>query len=128
VDAYTKSWVDFLKKEWLLENNFASLAARLVVYCYFYNLRPTITSGYRSRETQAWLVDEWKRGNPNVHTPLPPGKSLHNNTTWIGSPASLALDMVTSTPARAGIIARYLGITWGGPRDPVHFATRGGHL
>ncbi len=127
-EEYVKSWEKYLVDKWQLASEFAPLAARLIVYCHVYGLRPIITSGYRSPEQQQVLVDEWKKGNPNVTTPLPPGKSLHQNKTWYGKPASLAMDMVVNNYEKAGIIAKYFKVAWAGPGDKVHFAYRRGTL
>ena len=128
ISQYLKTLKNYLVDTWELDPDFAEKAAQLVYYCLAYRLRPEITSGYRSPERQAELVAAWNSGNPNVHTPLPPGKSLHNNTTWYGKPAALALDMVTSSPSLAGRIAAALGLVWGGENDYVHFALRRGTL
>jgi hypothetical protein len=128
MNAYINAWKSFLVDKWGLAEEFADRAAALVVWCSYYGLQPQITSGYRSKEYQAYLVDQWKKGNPNVHTPLPPGKSLHNNTTWTGKPAALAIDMVTNNSTSAGYLAKQLGLVWGGKSDHVHFGLRGGHL
>ena len=128
MDEYIKAWTQYLIDKWGLSPDFAPRAAALVCWSAYYGLRPQITSGYRSPEFQAYLVDEWKKGNPNVHTPLPPGKSLHNNTTWYGAPASLALDMVTTPPEIAAYLGKQLGVVWAGKNDKVHFALRGGTL
>ena len=128
MNEYIKAWKKYLIDRWGLDDEFAEKAAALVILCAYYKLRPEITSGYRSTETQAFLVDQAARGNPNVHQPLPPGKSLHNNETWWGEPAALALDMVTSIPSSAGRIAAALGLVWGGQSDSVHFGARRGVL
>jgi len=128
MNEYIKAWTKYLIDHWGLDDDFAERAAALVVYCSYYKLRPEITSGYRSDKEQAFLIDQAKRGNPNVHTPLPVGKSLHGNTTWWGAPAALAMDMVTSNPAIAGYLAKQLGIVWAGKTDYVHFGARRGVL
>ena len=128
INAYIDAWQKFLVKSWGLSQDFAPRAAALVVWCAFYGLSPFITSGYRSEEVQAYLVDQWKKGNPNVHNPLPPGKSLHQGKNWIGDPAALAMDMQTNNPDSAGYLAKQLGIVWGGRNDEVHFALRSGTL
>lgn len=128
MDEYIKAWAKYLIDKWGLAADFAGKAAALVVWCAYYGLNPRITSGYRDEDFQQYLVDEWKRGNPNVHTPLPPGKSLHNATTWYGSPAALAMDMQTSNSYNAGYLAKQLGLVWGGKNDAVHFGLRSGTL
>jgi hypothetical protein len=128
IDSYVDQWSNYLSEKWGVDRQFSVSAATVFIYCSLYGLRPVITSGYRSPERQAELVAAEKAGNPNVHTPLPPGKSLHNNRNWLGQPASLAIDMVTNNPKTAGIIAKHFGVVWGGLRDEVHFAARGGML
>jgi hypothetical protein len=124
---YFSAYEKYLVDNWKLDSSFAKSAAKVLAYCVYYNLHPQITSGYRNKEQQADLVARWKAGDPNVTTPMPPGKSLHNNTTWWGSPAALAMDMVVSNFAYAGWIAHYFRLSWAA-RDPVHFALRGGEL
>ena len=125
---YVKIWKKYLEERWKISDTWSEKAAALVIYCSLYRLNPQITSGYRTKEEQARLVGAANAGNPYVHTPLPPGKSLHNACTWYGKPASLAMDMVTNNAYSAGSIAKYLGLVWGGPRDHVHFAERRGTL
>jgi len=127
-EDFIKSWSRYLVDEWGLDPEFSKRAAALVVWCSHYRLNPRITSGYRDKAFQQYLVDEWNKGNPNVHTPLPPGKSLHNATNWYGGPAALAMDMQTSNSFSAGYLAKQLGLVWGGEKDVVHFGYRSGTL
>lgn len=128
---YIKQWKDYLVDKWGLNADFAEKLSNFILWCAYFGIRPTITSGYRSPEYQAKLVEEYKKGNPNVITPLPPGKSLHNNRTWFGSPDSLACDIVFNPDNRnntAIFIARQLGIAAAGEPDYVHFGARSGTL
>lgn len=127
-DPYVKSWSEYLDKTWGINPEFSKKAARLILEIHRARLRFTITSGYRSPETQQRLVDEWRAGNKAVYTPLPPGQSWHNHTNWLGQPDALAIDIWTSYPPTAGYIARQLGLVWGGTKDPVHFALYGGRM
>ena len=87
----------------------------------YYDSRLVVTSGFRDMSKQAKLYDAWQRGQSQIPA-APPGKSLHNY--------GLAFDL-----ARVGIdplndpLLKWLGSVWvhvggsyGGERDPVHFA------
>lgn len=128
MNDYIAAWKKFLVDSWGLAEEFAEKAAALVVWCAYYGLAPRINSGYRDEAFQQYLVDEFKKGNPNVHNPLPPGKSLHNAKTWYGAPAALAMDMSTNNAYNAGYLAKQFGLVWGGKNDAVHFGARSGTL
>lgn len=126
-ENYVKNWRNYLQKQGM-DEEFSRKAASLIVACSYYGIQPQITSIFRSAAQQKALVDAYKKGTPGIYTPLPPGKSLHGNTTWWGAPASLAMDMVVNNTTTSSYLAKYYGITWGGARDPVHYASRGGTL
>lgn len=71
-----------------------------------------ITSGYRTRATQAKLYRDFISGVS--HYPAnPPGKSKHEK--------GLALDILsTNTNALVGLLTS-VGLKWAGPQDPIHF-------
>lgn len=127
-NSYVDQWTKYLENTWQIADSFANKAAQLILAINQARIQFTITSGYRSPELQKLLVDRYKAGDKTVYTPAAPGKSLHNHKTWLGNPASLAIDISTSNPQAAGAIARQLGIVWGGMSDPVHFAERSGSL
>jgi len=127
-NSYISTWTKYLENTWGIDSSFSEKAAQLILAINQARMQFTITSGYRSPELQKVLVDRFKAGDKTVYTPLAPGKSLHNHQSWLGNPASLAIDISTSNPAAAGQLARSLGIVWGGMSDPVHFAIRGGTL
>jgi len=127
-NTYVDNWKKYLEKTWKIDTSFSRLAAELILAINQARISFTITSGYRSPELQQLLVDRYKAGDKTVYTPAAPGKSLHNHETWLGSGASLAIDISTSNPQAAGAIAKKLGIVWGGMSDPVHFAIRAGSL
>jgi len=113
---------------WGLNNEFSKKIALLILAINQAGIHFTITSGYRSADQQKELIRQYQAGNKNIYTPLPVGKSLHGNTTWYGSPDSLAMDISTGNPSYAGRLSKSLGIVWGGLSDPVHFGARGGTL
>jgi hypothetical protein len=125
---YVKEWAKYLRSEWGLDSDFSIPAAKVYLYLYIYRCNPVITSGFRSIEKQAQLVEDYKKGVPGILTPNPPGKSLHNRKDWLGKPASWAIDIDHNNNEIANLIAKHLGLFWAGPKDWVHFAVRGGYL
>lgn len=121
-----KQWVDqaanFLKLEWGLDKSFSILAATFYAYLVYYGLQPKITSGWRSPEKQAMLLQQFEAGDPSI-VYKPAVNSKHMITKW-GRPASLAIDISTSNPSVAASIANAVGLKAGyhfkNP-DPVHF-------
>lgn len=80
--------------------------------------RSTITSGYRTVAEQRRLYEARQRGEHPLPV-APPGCSEHN---W-----GVAVDLVTEIPARElEAVARYYGLRWAGPADPVHFGVFSG--
>lgn len=75
-------------------------------------LRPQVTSTYRSPEKQAALYKRWLEGK-NAYPVARPGTSYHEY--------GRAVDMVVTNAPQLGAYWRYLGGTWGGEKDPVHF-------
>lgn len=122
IEPFIPAWIKYLVSAWGLNKDFARKAAALICLLPLYRIRFTITSGYRSVQQQKELYAAWLAGTPGVFTPAKPGKSLHNNTTWLGQKDSLALDIDASNPRLAGNIAKALGLYWAGDRDPVHFS------
>lgn len=119
-------WVDqaakFLHTEWGLDKSFSELAATFYAYLVYYGLSPRITSGFRSPEKQAALLQDYEAGDPSVVV-KPATNSKHSVTKW-GKPAALAIDIVTSNAAMAARIATAVGIKAGyhfRTPDPVHF-------
>jgi len=87
----------------------------------YYDSRLVVTSGFRDSTKQAALYSAWQTGESSIPA-APPGQSLHQY--------GLAFDL-----ARVGVdhmndpLLRWLGNVWvqvggsyGGERDPVHFA------
>lgn len=71
-----------------------------------------VTSGYRSRATQAKLYNDYIRGVSH-YPAAPPGLSDHER--------GLALDILsTNQAALVGLLAS-VGVQWFGPSDPIHF-------
>lgn len=75
-----------------------------------------ITSGYRSRATQAKLYSDYLKGVA-AYPANPPGTSTHEK--------GLALDILsTNTDALVGLLTG-VGLRWAGPADPIHFEMTG---
>lgn len=122
-EKWINPWFDYLCKTWGLNRDFARKIALLIILFSLYNIKFVITSGYRSIEKQEELYRRWLAGDPTVLTPALPGKSLHNNTSWLGNADALACDIDTSNPPLAGAIAKALFLYWAGTKDRVHFAS-----
>lgn len=80
------------------------------------NLRPVVTSVFRTYATQKRLYDAWKRGK-SIYPAAVPGTSKHEK--------GLAFDLKVSSPAAQdwlGHVWEKAGGRWGGRfRDPIHF-------
>lgn len=111
-----------LQNQWGLDKSFSLLVALFYAYLVYYSLSPKITSGFRSPDKQAELLQRYEAGDPSI-VYKPAANSKHMVTKW-GKPASLAVDISTNNPALAAQIAVAVGIKAGyhyhNP-DPVHF-------
>lgn len=111
-----------LQNQWGLDKSFSLLVALFYAYLVYYSLSPKITSGFRSPDKQAELLQRYEAGDPSI-VYKPAANSKHMVTKW-GKPASLAVDISTSNPALAAQIANAVGIRAGyhfNNPDPVHF-------
>jgi len=121
VELWLSDASEYLVTQWGLDKSFATNAALLFLYLWQYGLSPVITSGWRSPEKQQELYNRWLKGDPSIKY-KPALNSKHLNTSWLGNPASLAIDISTNNPDYAAQIAKYLGISPGNDfGDPVHF-------
>jgi len=123
MQAWLLNMADILRKQWGLSDSFSSRAALLLAYFYIYNLSPRVTSGYRSEDEQQKLTRRYATGDRSIVV-QPAKNSLHTTTTWLGGPASRAIDISTNNPQVAGQIAKALRIGAGfffTIPDPVHF-------
>lgn len=121
IETWIASASKTLQEHWGLDKAFSSNVALLFLYFVKYGLSPVITSGWRSPEKQEELMLRYKAGDPSIRY-KPAENSKHLNTNWLGSPASLAVDISTNNPSYAAEIARYLKIKPGNDfGDPVHF-------
>lgn len=78
-----------------------------------YQLRPRVTSTYRSVATQTRLYNRYLSGQ-SPYPAAPPGRSLHN--------FGLAFDMVSENNQWLGAVWQSIGGRWGGTfGDPVHY-------
>lgn len=71
-----------------------------------------ITSGYRSRSVQAKLYRDYLNGTA-LYPVNPPGTSLHEK--------GMALDILSTNQNALASLLTSIGLTWGGPSDPIHF-------
>lgn len=99
-----------LEKSYGLASDFAARVAELLAYLDSGGLRPTITSGFRDPSHQKDLIAKWDRGDHSGLRVRPAVDSLHSKTSWLGAPASQAVDIATADDYRAASIARALGI------------------
>lgn len=121
IETWLESASKTLQEQWGLDRSFSTSAALLFLYLYQYGLSPVITSGWRSPEKQKELQLRYESGDPSIKF-KPAAYSKHMNTTWLGNPASLAVDISTSNPNLAAEIARAIGVRPGNDfGDPVHF-------
>lgn len=123
MQVWLRNTSEVLRKHWGLSNSFADRAALLLAYFYQYGLSPRITSGYRSKEHQAMLAQRYEAGDRSVIV-KPATVSKHSTETWLGNPASEAIDVSTNNPSLAARIASALKIGAGfffKTPDPVHF-------
>jgi len=112
---------------WGLSSAFADLVSLFLAYCFNYQLKPVVTSGFRDSEKQKTLLKRWQAGDKGVVV-KPAVDSLHSKTSWLGRPAALAVDVSTSNPALAAQIAKAVGIGAGyyfKTPDRVHFFQQG---
>jgi len=99
-----------LRSSYGLASDFADRVAELLAYLDSSGLRPVITSGFRDPSHQKELRARWDRGDRVGLRARPALDSLHSQTTWLGTPASKAIDITTTDDVRAAAIARALGI------------------
>lgn len=69
--------------------------ALLYLIAYMSGLNPSITSIFRDPEYQDQLRARWDAGDRAGLRARPAENSKHSETSWLGSPASLAMDMPT---------------------------------
>lgn len=86
----------------------------------YYGPTLVFTSTRRSRIDQARLYNRWRKGESRIPA-APPGRSMHE----YGRAFDMARPNIDplSDPLLnyLGSVWRWLGGTWGGSRDPVHF-------
>lgn len=123
MDEWLKQMREHLLTVWGVDRGLVGKFALLYAYLWFYNLGPSLKSGYRSKAAQQALLDRWNKGDRTgiVFKPSDPANSDHCRTDFDGHGASRALDITTNNPAMAGWIAHQIGLRWK-DNDPVHFA------
>jgi len=128
-EKWASQAAEYFQSEWGLDPTFAVKAALLYLALHFAGLAPRITSGFRDPEKQRAMRAAWDRGDRVGlrARPADPATSAHCQTSWSGSPASLAIDMPSTNEALAAQIASALGLKAGyyfNPPDPGHYALR----
>jgi hypothetical protein len=123
IDAWLKQMADYLISVWGLDSAFADRVAKFYLYLHQYGLSPVITSGYRSPEKKAELQRRYAAGDNGIIV-KPAENTKHDDTNFIGKPASHAIDISTNNPALAAQIATAININAGyyfKTPDRVHF-------
>jgi hypothetical protein len=118
---YVENWMDYLTREWGIDNDFSEKAAEFIIKCSKAGLNPTMSSGYRSTAKQKDLYARWLKGEPGIYTPAIPGTSPHERTTWYGQPAAKCFDLKLNNYYIGAVIASKMNLSYGYPNDPVHF-------
>jgi len=112
-----------------LASSFALPVARLYIALWAAGLNPRISRGWSDPAHQAELRARWDRGDRAGLRVRPAADSLHTKTTFLGAPASKAVDMPSDNDAAAAKIASQLGIGTGltfSTPDPGHYYLLGG--
>ena len=125
LEQWLKDAESHLVKVWGLKRAFAGRIALFLAYLADYGISYTITSGFRSQKKQRELKRRWEAGDPSVVV-RPADDSLHSKTAFL-RPAAEAVDIKTSSPYYAALIAQAIGIGAGyffRKPDPVHFFER----
>lgn len=95
----------------LLDSAFRPYAEGIVQVARQYQLRPRVTSTFRSMNEQARLYDLYLRGR-HPYPVAKPGASQHNY--------GLAIDLTATDLHWLGAVWRHWGGLWV-PSDPIHF-------
>lgn len=126
MNIQVQEWItnasQYLIQSWGLSSVFASKVALFLAYLYQYSLSPKITSGFRSPVYQKELLARYNAGDKSIV--VKPAENSKHTIMYDGKPASRAIDIVTSNPALAAVIAKALNINAGydfKTPDPVHF-------
>jgi len=116
---------EWLIKDWGLDRIFSEKVAVLLLYNILEGNLVGVTSGFRSQARQRELRDLWDAGMREGLRSRPSLTSLHTITRF-GSPNSNAIDMNFQNEERAGFLAPFFGLKWGGNfknPDNIHFFT-----
>jgi len=95
----------------LLDPDFRPYAEALVQVARQYQLKPRVTSTFRTLREQERLYEDYRRG-VSKYPAAPPGQSQHNY--------GLAFDMTAQDLEWLGAVWKHWGGYWTS-RDPVHF-------
>jgi len=95
-----------------LNPGLARIARNLPRVAASQGFRARVTSGYRSRASQARLYARYQAGL-QPYPVAPPGTSDHEK--------GIALDVVTTDVQKLVALLASVGLNWYGPGDPVHF-------
>jgi len=119
---YITDMIKYLMTKWGLAQPLAKKTSVLLLVLSMYDIRFTITSGYRSEAKQAELLRRWEKGDPGVL--VKPATDSKHCVTRNGKPYAMAVDITTSNQQLAVTMAERLGIKNGAffsTPDPVHF-------
>lgn len=126
-ENWAKGAASYFAKTLGLDGSFALDAARLYIALWGAGLNPRISRGWSDPSHQKALQAQWDAGNRSGLRVRPAADSKHTLTSFLGKPASQAIDMPTSNDAAAAKIAANLGIgagaTFSTP-DPGHYFKR----
>jgi len=102
-EDWAKSATPYFRENYGLNGNMALNAARLYVALWGAGLSPRPTSGFRDPGKQEQMRAAWDRGQRAGlrARPADPKTSKHCQTTWMGGPASQALDMTSTNEVKA---------------------------
>jgi len=103
----------------MLDPTVAKRIERIKETCRLNGIPFQVTSTYRSSAKQAELYRAWLARGKTGLPAAPPGRSTHEY--------GLAFDASFPASKRALVveIARWFGMVWFGPADPVHFDVYG---
>lgn len=98
--------------------------ALLYLLAYMAGTNPRITSIFRDPKYQDQLRERWDAGDRAGLRARPAENSKHTETTWLGSPASEAMDMPSSNDSLVAEYAEEIGLGRGSAfrkPDPGHY-------
>ena len=102
----------------MLRQDLRAAAEAFVTWLRSNGVRVTVTSTFRSQDTQRALYENYQRGCSR-YPAAPPGRSAH------GEGRAFDLHLDPPVYSQAGAVWESIGGTWGGRfNDPIHFEVR----